>query len=62
VYARNAEPIDAQNNWWGSYSTGYVNGKIWDKLDNDSLVAVTFMPMKIDNASLIYGKCTNGMG
>ncbi|XP_052783699.1 protein bark beetle-like isoform X2 [Mya arenaria] len=56
----NAAPIDARENWWGSYSTGYVNGKIWDRLDNDSLVAVTFMPMKVNNESLVYGKCAPG--
>ena len=50
-------PIDARYNWWGSESTGYVNGKIWDKLDNESLVAVDYMPVKINNQSLIYGKC-----
>lgn len=53
-------PIDATNNWWGSQSTGYVNGKIWDGLDNDSLVAVEYMPIKINNQSLIYGKCAPG--
>ena len=50
-------PIDATNNWWGSQSTGYVNGKIWDGLDNDSLVSVEYMPIKINNQSLIYGRC-----
>ena len=49
-------PIDASNNWWGSASTGYVNGKIWDGLDNDTLVPVEYMPIKINNVSFIYGK------
>lgn len=52
----NSAPIDATDNWWGSESVGYVNGKIWDKLDNDSLIAVNFLPTKINNASLIDGK------
>lgn len=49
-------PIDATHNWWGSEKTEYVNGKIWDKLDNDSLVAVEYAPVKITNQSLIYGE------
>lgn len=56
----NSAPIDATNNWWGSQSTGYVNGKIWDALDNNSLVPVEYMPIKINNGSLIYGKCAPG--
>ena len=49
-------PIDATYNWWGSASTSYVNGKIWDRLDNDTLVSVEYQPVYINNESLILGR------
>ncbi|KAL3873370.1 hypothetical protein ACJMK2_036499 [Sinanodonta woodiana] len=53
-------PIDATGNWWGSPVLGYISGKIWDRVDNVSLVGVDFNPYKIDNQSMIDGKCAPG--
>lgn len=48
-------PVDATYNWWGSERPGYINGKIWDGRDNDSLVDVNFQPYRVSNVSLVNG-------
>ena len=48
--------IIATDNWWGSNSQGYISGKILDKSDNDSLVAVDYEPYKVSDQSIVDGK------
>ena len=50
------EPVDAKSNWWGSERESYINGKVWDRLDNTSLVDIVFSPWRVSNASLIDGR------
>ncbi|XP_033735968.1 LOW QUALITY PROTEIN: protein bark beetle-like [Pecten maximus] len=52
--------IEATQNWWGSNRPAYINGKIWDQSDNDSLVSITFDPYRVTNQSIIDGKCAPG--
>ncbi|KAK3092533.1 hypothetical protein FSP39_004063 [Pinctada imbricata] len=54
------EPINARYNWWGSVREGYINGKIWDNLDNSSLVDIVYTPWRQSNNTLIDGKCPPG--
>lgn len=54
------EAIDATQNWWGSNRPGYINGKIWDHSDNNTLVSVNFDRYRVTNQSIIDGKCAPG--
>ncbi|XP_021367968.1 protein bark beetle-like isoform X3 [Mizuhopecten yessoensis] len=54
------DAIDATKNWWGSNRLGYINGKIWDSSDNDTLVSITADPYRVSNQSIIDGKCAPG--
>ncbi|XP_067681580.1 protein bark beetle-like [Haliotis asinina] len=53
-------PVNATQNWWGSDRIGYINGKIWDESDNPLLSPVVFAPPKLDNRSVVDGKCRPG--
>ena len=49
-------PIDARNNWWGSELRSYINGKIWDNLDDPNLLSIDFWQPRLDNRSVVEGK------
>ncbi|VDI16459.1 Hypothetical predicted protein [Mytilus galloprovincialis] len=55
-----SKPIDARENWWGSERPNFVLGRIWDNRDNQSLITVNYLPIKVTNVSLIDGKCPPG--
>ncbi|XP_076442507.1 protein bark beetle-like [Babylonia areolata] len=53
--------ISAKDNWWGSELRSYINGKIWDELDDKQMVAVDFWQPKLDNRTVVdEGKCPPG--
>nr|KAG5700697.1 hypothetical protein BaRGS_029062 [Batillaria attramentaria] len=52
--------IMARNNWWGSDLRSYISGKIWDNFDQPNLVSVDFWQPKLDNRSVVEGKCMPG--
>ena len=37
----------------------YINGKIWDSLDDSVMMAVEFWQPKLDNRSVVEGKDCN---
>lgn len=53
-------PIDARNNWWGSELRSFISGKVWDNYDDPSMVSVQFWQPKLDNRSVVEGKCLPG--
>lgn len=52
--------INASNNWWGSDLRSYISGKIWDSFDDPNMMGVEFWQPKLDNRSVVEGKCDPG--
>ncbi|CAL4091082.1 unnamed protein product, partial [Meganyctiphanes norvegica] len=48
-------PIDARDNWWGFNNTAAVAGRIHDKTDDETLLAVDFSSWKLNNETLLHG-------
>lgn len=52
--------MDARHNWWGYPGFIPVMGRIKDENDNIDLLRVLFDPFRVDNRTLLSGKCTPG--
>lgn len=53
-------PIDAKHNYWGFNETLAVSGRIKDRLDEQHLLEVDFIPFHMNNKSVLSGKCPPG--
>ncbi|KAK6181325.1 hypothetical protein SNE40_009204 [Patella caerulea] len=52
--------IEAVENWWGSDRQAFISGKVWDAFDEKSLAAITVLPPKLSNRSVVEGDCLPG--
>ncbi|OAF69873.1 hypothetical protein A3Q56_02377 [Intoshia linei] len=52
--------IVATNNYWGESLENFVQGRIWDYVDDMFLIQVKYRPYFYSNTSLIEGRCIFG--
>ena len=52
--------MDARHNWWGYKDDIPVMGRIKDENDDIDLLRVLFLPFRVDNRTLLSGKCPPG--